>query len=87
MRKTEIISSKTTTKQIAELFFTAPNDIISFENKYNSAKSKISNYSHSSNSTELVNFIKLLTEESFKNKELKIEELIQHLERLQKFAM
>ena len=87
MKKAGIISSKTTTKQIAELFFTEVMDLISFEKKYNAAKSKIDNYNHSSNSTELINFIKLLTEDSFKNKDLKIEELIQYLERLQKFAI
>lgn len=87
MKKAGIISTKTTTKQIAELFFTEVMDLISFEKKYNAAKSKIDNYNHSSNSNELINFLKLLTEDSFKNKDLRIEELIHYLERLQKFAI
>lgn len=87
MKKAEIISYKTTVMQIASLFHSNDEDMRTFEKKYNAAKSKMANYNHASNSKELVNFIKYLSEESFRNKEIKLDEIIQHLERLQKFAI
>jgi len=87
MKKAEIISYKTTVMQIASLFHSNDEDMRTFEKKYNAAKSKMVNYNHASNSKELVNFIKYLSEESFRNKEIKLDEIIQYLERLQKFAI
>jgi hypothetical protein len=83
-KKAGIISTKTEVKQIAKMFHTETADSFLFEKKYNATKNRLEKEKSSSNSQPLVYFIKILCEEAFHNKEKQIEEIIGHLEGLQK---
>jgi len=84
LKKAEIISSMTSVKQIAEQFYAELQDKEIFEKRYNSTKSRLKKEGSSSNSEALVKFIKILCEEGFKNKEMELEDIIKHVEELQK---
>ncbi len=84
LKKAEIISSKTSVKQIAGQFYTELQDKDIFEKRYNSTKSRLKKEESSSNSEALVKFIKILCEDGFKNKERELEDIIEHMEELQK---
>lgn len=78
MKKSNVISSKTEVKQIVNLF----NDPKMTEAKFNSTKSRLDKQESKSYSLELKNFVKLLTEKSYKGKDKILNELIKHLEKL-----
>jgi hypothetical protein len=84
MKKAEIIFNKTEVKQFAQLFYSEPIEKLNFERKYNSAKSRIIKEKSSSNSKELVEFIKYLCEDGLIRKDSEIDEIIKHLEQIQK---
>jgi hypothetical protein len=84
MKEAEIISKKTEVSQIADLFFNTAEDKKKFIATYNARKSDITNLDRSSNSTELEEFIITLIEKSFVNKDKVLENLVSHIEQLQK---
>jgi hypothetical protein len=83
MKKAGIISNKTGIKQIAEIFFTEVQDINSFEKKYNATKNRLQKEKSVTRSCEVFSFIKYLCEDCYSNNELKTDELISYLRKLQ----
>ncbi len=79
MLKAGIISSKTEIKQIAQLFFTDPIDISSFEKNYNATAHRLKDQASLSTSKNLNHFIKLLSE---RLRQQDVDDLITHLEKL-----
>ncbi len=84
MKEEGVISSKTTVKDIAELFFSEPADKYLFEKKYNSIKNRLKKDGSSSNSEELIMFVLTLCRKSFYDKEYALEKIIKSLDELQK---
>lgn len=85
MKEAEIISkSKTTVSQIAEIFFREVIDKKKFEALYNARKNDVIQLERNSNSRELEEFIKILIERSFSNKDRVLEKIIKYIEGIQK---
>ena len=84
MFEADIISSKTTIKQIAEIFFNEIPEQIKFVNKYYSTRDQIKKKDSSSNSDRMLKFVMILIEKNFKKKEKELEKLIYFLIRLKK---
>jgi hypothetical protein len=79
MKKAGIINTKTETIQIANLFFSAKEDITSFTAKYNATKTDIRKNAANSNSDELLEFIKILITTSYNKKENVLNEIENHI--------
>ncbi len=84
MKNAGIISTKTEVSQIAQIFFTDTLERTKFITKYNSTKSDIKKNFTNSNSTELVEFVKILISSSFDKKGSELLELEKHISELQK---
>lgn len=84
MKRAEIISMKTTTKQITAIHYHSTYDQLIFEKKYNAIKSRLERDESSSNSEEYLNFIMLSIENGFKKKGRELEKLVRFIEGLQK---
>lgn len=84
MKKAKIISTKTEVTQIARIFFAKPLEQKKFQAGYNAKKNKLEKEKSNSNSQELLNFLKILIKEGFSKKDKDLEELLNHIEELQK---
>lgn len=84
MKTANIISLKTEVPQIARIFFADPAKRKELESMLYARKRDTVEMDRNSNSQELVEFIKILIEKSFSKKENVLEELIRHIELLQK---
>lgn len=86
MIEASIISINTKVRQIVQMFFTEneKEKETSLETNYNSTYSRIRKEKSTTTSKALVNFVKILIEKSFYNKESILEEILQHIEKLQK---
>ena len=80
MRKAKIISDKRGEMKKYENIFTDEN----FVDKYYAESRRLERDQSSSNSKEIIDFIKILCETSIRNKNPEIEQIIKHLEKLQK---
>ncbi len=84
MKEAEIISKITEVSQIANIFFAGTTGQNDFIKKYNATKGDIKNKETKSNSNELLEFIKILTTNSFAGKKEYLEKLRNHIYELQK---
>ena len=83
LKKGEQLSTKTTIRKIAEIFFHEIPDQIKFTNNYYSTRSQINkNESSSSNSKKIVKFMMILAEKSLRNKRTELDQLINFLLKL-----
>ena len=81
MKRSGIISSKTSTQQIAELFFTDTAEKLRFEKNYNAVKNRIKRDYSSTNSTAIKEFLVNLSVNISGSKSTELEEIIYQLTR------
>ena len=82
MKESEIISLTTTVKQFVNLHFRKVHDKAYFERYYNSTKHRIKTDESSSNSPELIKYVKIIIESSFKKKRYVLYELRDFIDQL-----
>ncbi|MGA9292637.1 MAG: hypothetical protein WCE54_10565 [Ignavibacteriaceae bacterium] len=84
MYDTDMISTQSTIKQIAELFFNEVKAKTDFVKIYNSTKDQMEKNESSTNSKKILRFIMLLAERSFRHKRKELDQLINFLVTLRK---
>ncbi|MEJ2616870.1 MAG: hypothetical protein P8Z35_18090 [Ignavibacteriaceae bacterium] len=84
MYETDMISTQSTIKQIAELFFNEVKAKSDFVNTYNSTKDQMEKNESSTNSKKILRFIMVLAEKSFRHKRKELDQLIKFLTTLRK---
>jgi hypothetical protein len=82
MDKSNIISHKTEASQIARIFFSEPLERDKFARKFTASKIDLEKHDYNSNSNELLEFTKILIEQSFNKKEKQLRELDKHINKL-----